>query len=418
VRSPFPTLHNPRPGWRWPDGLRSMRHRNFRLFFFGQLISVIGSWMQSTAQQWLVYRLTGSQFSLGLVTFASFIPVLLLSLFMGVVVDRLSRRRLLIWTQSWFLVLAAVLAVLTYSGLVQYWHVILLASLLGLGNALDMPARQAFFADLVEREDLFNAIALNSSVFNGARIIGPAIGGLVIAASGESAAFALNALSFLAVIVGLLLMRLPPPPPPPRPGTGFRELKEGIAYLYGNRAVLGLVLMIALLSVVGYPYAVLLPVVARDVLHIGARGFGLLVSAQGVGALASALALAFLGHRRHKGRLLFASRWLLVLGVALLGLSRSTLLSMAALAVAGVASISQSALTNTLIQLAVPDELRGRVVSAYAWAVGGFWPLGSLLIGALGDWLGAGNALLLTAGGALALTVFSMIQFPELVRLK
>ncbi|MCK4694042.1 MAG: MFS transporter, partial [Anaerolineales bacterium] len=179
-----------RLGWQWPEALRAMRHPNFRLFFFGQLISLSGTWMQSTAQQWLVYRLTNSQLSLGMVTFASYIPVLLLSLFMGVVVDRFQRRRLLVITQTWFMLLAAALAVLTYLELVQYWHILLLATLLGIANALDMPARQAFYIDLVKREDLMNAIALNSSIFNGARIIGPAIGGLVIAAFGEAPAFA------------------------------------------------------------------------------------------------------------------------------------------------------------------------------------------------------------------------------------
>jgi MFS family permease len=391
-----------------------MRHRNFRLFFFGQLISVIGSWMQSTAQQWLVYRLTGSQLSLGLVTFASFIPVLLLSLFMGVVVDRVSRRRLLLLTQSWFLLLALALAVLTFLGIVQYRHIIVLALLLGIGNALDMPARQAFNLDMVEHDDLFNAIALNSSVFNGARIIGPAIGGLVIASWGEGTAFGLNAVSFLAVIAGLLMMSLPPFQRPAQRDTGLGDLKRGLAYLVGDRQVLGLVTMVAAFSVIGFPYAVLLPVFARDVLRIGVEGYGILMGAQGVGALAAALSLAILGDRRPKGRLLWLSRWMLAVAVALLGLSRTTALSMLALGLAGFALISQLAVTNTLIQLAVPDDLRGRVLSAYTWALGGFWPLGALLIGALGDRLGAGNAVLVSAGGCLVLTVVGAVVFPEI----
>ncbi|MEW6569474.1 MAG: MFS transporter, partial [Chloroflexota bacterium] len=196
-------------GWRWPAALRALRHRNFRLFFFGQLISLSGTWMQTTAQQWLVYRLTGSQLSLGAVTFASFLPVLLLSLFMGVIVDRVPRRRLLVFTQTWFMLCAVALAWLTAAGIIRYSYIIALALLLGLANALDMPARQAFYVDMVERQDLMNAIALNSSVFNGARIIGPALGGVVVAALGEAPAFASNAVSFLAVIAALLLMRLP-----------------------------------------------------------------------------------------------------------------------------------------------------------------------------------------------------------------
>ena len=405
----FANLHL---GWRWPEALRAMRHRNFRLYFFGQLVSLIGTWMQTTAQQWLVYRLTGSQLSLGLVTFAGFIPVLLLSLFMGVVVDRVSRRRLLLLTQTWFLLLALALAVLTFLGIVQYWHIIVLALLLGIGNALDMPARQAFNLDMVKHDDLFNAIALNSSVFNGARIIGPAIGGLVIASWGEGTAFGLNALSFLAVIAGLLMMSLPPFHRPAQRGTGLGDLKRGLVYLVGNRQVLGLVTMVAAFSLIGFPYAVLLPVFAQDVLRIGVEGYGVLLGAQGVGALAAALSLAFLGNRRPKGRLLWLSRWMLVAAVALLGFSRTTALSLLALALAGFALISQLAVTNTLIQLAVPDDLRGRVLSAYTWALGGFWPLGALLIGALGSWLGAGNAVLVSAGGCLVLTVVGTVVFP------
>ncbi|MCJ7707250.1 MAG: MFS transporter, partial [Anaerolineales bacterium] len=372
----FANLHL---GWHWPEALRAMRHRNFRLYFFGQLVSLIGSWMQTTAQQWLVYRLTGSQLSLGLVTFAGFIPVLLLSLFMGVVVDRVSRRRLLLLTQSWFLLLALALAVLTFLGIVQYRHIIVLALLFGIGNALDMPARQAFNLDMVEHDDLFNAIALNSSVFNGARIIGPAIGGLVIASWGEGTAFGLNAVSFLAVIAGLLMMSLPPFQRPAQRDTGLGDLKRGLAYLAGDRQVLGLVTMVAAFSLIGFPYAVLLPVFAQDVLRIGVEGYGILLGAQGVGALAAALSLAILGDRRPKGRLLWLSRWMLVAAVALLGFSRTTALSLLALALAGFALISQLAVTNTLIQLAVPDDLRGRVLSTYTWALGGFWPLGALL---------------------------------------
>jgi MFS family permease len=405
----FANLHL---GWHWPEALRAMRHRNFRLYFFGQLVSLIGSWMQTTAQQWLVYRLTGSQLSLGLVTFAGFIPVLLLSLFMGVVVDRVSRRRLLLLTQSWFLLLALALAALTFLGIVQYRHIIVLALLFGIGNALDMPARQAFNLDMVEHDDLFNAIALNSPVFNGARIIGPAIGGLVIASWGEGTAFGLNAVSFLAVIAGLLMMSLPPFQRPAQRDTGLGDLKRGLAYLVGDRQVLGLVTMVAAFSLIGFPYAVLLPVFAQDVLRIGVKGYGILLGAQGVGALAAALSLAILGDRRPKGRLLWLSRWMLVAAVALLGFSRTTALSMLALALAGFALISQLAVTNTLIQLAVPDDLRGRVLSAYTWALGGFWPLGALLIGALGSWLGAGNAVLVSAGGCLVLTVVGTVVFP------
>ncbi len=405
-------------GWRWPAALRALRHRNFRLFFFGQLISLSGTWMQTTAQQWLVYRLTGSQLSLGAVTFASFLPVLLLSLFMGVVVDRVPRRRLLLLTQTWFMLGAFVLAWLTATGIIRYAYILALAFLLGLANALDMPARQAFFADMVERDDLMNAIALNSSVFNGARIIGPALGGIVVARLGEAPAFAINAVTFLAVIAGLALMRLPPTAAPRRSATAWRELKDGLHYLVEDRRVLGLVSMIAGLSLIGFPCFTLLPAFARDILHTGASGLGALLSSMGTGALAGALGLAIYGDRAgSKGRLLSASRWLFAIAVAAFALSRTPAFSMTALVVAGYAFITQLAVTNTLIQLLVPDDRRGRVMSIYTWALGGFWPLGSLLIGAVGDAIGAPGAVMISSAASLALTLLGGLVFPEARRL-
>jgi MFS family permease len=369
--------------------------------------------MQTTAQQWLVYRLTDSQLSLGAVTFSGFLPVLLLSLFMGVVVDRFPRRKILLFTQSWFMLMAAVLALLTFLGVIQYWHILLLAFLLGIGNALDMPTRQAFYIDLVEREEILNAIALNSSVFNGARIIGPAIGGFIVAGLGEAPAFAINSLSYLAVLAGLLLMRLPPFSSDRAEGSGFANLKHGLQFLVGERRVLGLVSMIALCSTLTYPYLVLLPALARDVLDIGVEGFGALMAAQGVGALLSALSLAVSGDHRKKGRLLTRSRGLLTISLVGLGLSRVPILSMVALSLAGYSLIMQLAVTNTLIQILVPDELRGRVLSAYTWALAGFFPLGSLLIGWLGDQFGTLNAVLFAAGSSVAIIVLDRWLFPE-----
>jgi MFS family permease len=316
------------------------------------------------------------------------------------------------------MVLAGVLALITALGIVEYWHIILLSFLLGIANALDMPARQAFFVDMVEREDLMNAIALSSSIFNGARIIGPALGGIVVAALGEAPAFAINALTFAAVLAGLALMRLPPFSRPEGSGSGLRELLAGLGYLRSDRRALGLVSMVALLSFFAFPYAVLLPAVARDVLGTGAEGYGGLMAAMGVGALGAALGLAVIGDRRPKGRLLHANRFLFAAAVAAFGLARSTTLAMAALVVAGYAFITQLAVTNTLLQLLVPDELRGRVMSGYTWALGGFWPLGSLLIGALGDRLGAPVAVLSAAGAALVLALFGWIAFPEVRELR
>lgn len=374
--------------------------------------------MQSTAQQWLVYRITGSQLSLGAVTFIGFLPVLLLSLPMGVLADRFPRRKILIFTQSWFMLLAGVLAFVTFAGIVRYEHILLLAFLLGIVNALDMPTRQAFYMDMVQREDLLNAIALNSSVFNGARIIGPALGGLIVGLFGEAPAFTFNSVSYMAVILALLIMRLPPHPSSGKREGGWAEMKHGLKFLVEERRVFGLVAMIALLSFFGAPYLVLLPAFARGVLNVGAGGFGLLMAAQGVGALTSALLLAASGERRHKGRLLWFSRASLAIALLILGLSRDSISAILALMLAGYSLITQLAVTNTLIQLIIPDEIRGRVLSAFTWALGGFWPLGSLMLGALGDWLGTSQAVLIAAGCIALLSIASGRLFPEMHELE
>ncbi len=404
----------------WPRALSAMRHRNFRLFFVGQLISVIGTWMQSTAQQWLVYRITGSQTSLGMVTFIGFLPVLLFSLFMGVVVDRVSRRRLLVFTQSWFMVLAVVLAILTATGVVQYWHILVLAGLLGIGNALDMPARQTFVVELVDQDkgDMMNAIGLNSSLFNLARIVGPAVGGAVVAALGEAPAFAINAVTFLAVIAALLLMRLPAMTTASKQRRPWDNLMDGFRYMKHTRRVLGLVAMVAAFSMVGFGALTLLPVFAKDILNIGVEGFGKLLSAQGVGALFGALLLVIAEERFHKGRTLLFSRVLIGLAIGGLALSRVPWVSMALLGIVGYAFITQLILTNTLIQTIVPDDLRGRVLSTYTWALGGFYPLGSLFMGFLGDHIGAPIAAMIAAAGCLLLVVVNLVAFPKMQQLQ
>lgn len=397
----------------------AMRHRNFRLFFWGQLVSVIGIWMQSTALQWLVYNLTGSQASLGLVTFINFLPVLLFSLFMGVITDQFPRRRLLVFTQSWFMLLAGVLALLTWLGTIQYWQILVLSFLLGIGNALDMPARQAFVVEMVDddKRDVLNAVSLNSALFNLARIVGPAIGGLVVAAFGEALAFALNSLSYLAVIVPLLLMRLVPFPKPVSRTKPIEKMKVGFRYIRGENAILGLVVMVAAFSMVGFGALTLVPVFARDILVIGATGFGRLLSAQGVGALLGALLLIFFGDHLHKGKLMLISRILLGPAIIGLALSRTPWISMGLMALLGFSFITQLILTNTLIQMLVPDELRGRVLSAYTWALGGFYPLGSLAIGLLGDQIGAPTAALISGIGCILLVLVNLVVFPSLQKL-
>lgn len=404
--------------WYWPAALRAFTHPNYRLYWFGQLISLTGTWMQSTAQQWLVYRLTGSPLALGTVMFLNSLPAMLFSLFAGVVVDRVDKRRFLVWLQAGMMLLALILAALTWTGLVQYGHVLVLTTLLGLANTFDMPTRQAFTVELVGKEDLMNAIALNSSVFNGARLIGPAVAGLLVAHIGETAAFAFNGLSFLAVIGGLLRMRLPTHQRKTGQLRPLADLREGLGYIRRDRAVLALVLVAAAPSLVGFPATTLLPVMARDVLGLGADGFGGLVSALGFGALIGAMSLAALGGYRPKGRLLTVATF--VFAFALLGaaFSRSVWLTMAALAFAGWGMVNHLATTNTLLQLHVPDELRGRVMSAYLWAVVGMAPLGSLLLGTLAEWWSAPTALIVGAGLCFLSAAGWLFVFPELRRME
>lgn len=389
-----------------------MRYPAFRWFFVGQIISLLGSWMQTTALQWLAYRLTGSVLSLGLITFANFLPVLLLSLFMGVLVDRYPRRRLLAITQTAFLVLAAILAYLTYTDNITFGGLIVLSLLTGVANSLDMPSRQAFFSDLVERQDLLNAIALNSSVFNGTRILGPVLGGFVVAARGEAMAFFLNSLSFLAVLLALAAMRLPPIPPRDRSSGGMRELREGMRYLARDRAVLGLVTMIAVFSLIGFPASVLLPALAGDVLDLGVTGYGGLMAAMGIGALVAGVALAVRGRRQPHPRQLIVQRLLFAGSVAMLGLTTDVRLILAGLVVMGYALIAQLTVTNTLVQWLAPDSLRGRLVSAYTWALGGFWPLGALMVGAIGHRLGVSQTFLLLAIACGMATFVGWRAFP------
>jgi MFS family permease len=312
--------------------------------------------MQSTAQQWLVYRITGSQTSLGMVTFINFLPVLLLSLFMGVITDQFPRRKLLIFTQTWFMLLAGILALLVGFDLVQYWHILVLAFFLGIGSALDMPARQAFVVELVDddKRDVMNAISINSAMFNIARIVGPAIGGAVVAAFGEAPAFAINGLSYLAVIVALVLMKLSTQTHKATLISPIEKLRDSFRYIFNEKAILGLVVLVAAYSMVGFGALTLVPVFAKDILNIGAGGFGQLLSWQGIGALIGALFLIFLGDELHKGKLLLWSRLLLGPSIIGIALSRTPWVWMVLMALLGYSLITQLILTNTLIQTIVP----------------------------------------------------------------
>lgn len=386
--------------------LASLSHGNYRLFFCGQVISLVGTWMQRVAQGWLVYELTNSALWLGIVGSADAVPMLIFSLWGGVVADRVRRRRLLLVTQAAAMVLAFVLGVLTAGGWVRVWHVAVIAACGGLVSAFDMPARQAFVVNLVSREHVMNAIALNSTMFNSARIIGPALAGILVAVVGVAGCFLINGASFIAVLIALSLIRLDEQPQK-EPGSHWSQLADGLRYVRGNAQVMGLLWMLAMVSVFGWSYAVLLPVFARDILQVGARGLGFLVSGAGVGALLAALTLAWLGDYPRKERLLFGG--LVCASVALAGfaLSRYFPLSLVTLAATGGGLMMYFATQQTLLQLAVSDEMRGRVMGLRSVVFAGLAPAGSLLIGALGDALGARGGLLISAGlcGATALVM-------------
>jgi len=382
-----PAAPPPGPSLRAGIG-RALRHRNFQLFFGGQLVSLIGTWMQNVAQAWLIYRLTGSSLLLGAVGFCGQIPVLLLSPFGGALADRLPRRRILAATQSAAMVLAFVLAALTLGDWVQPVHILVLASVLGAVNAFDIAARQAFVVEMVGREDLANAIALNSSMLNGARIVGPAIAGVLVGVIGEGWCFFANGVSFLAVVAGLWAMR---PSPARRGGSekGVRAMLEGFRFAAHTRSIRALLLLLGLSGLTAMSHAVLLPIFADHILHGGSRGLGLLMGSTGVGALLGALVLAA---RRELSGL---ERWIpsaaAGLGVSLFcfAWSRSYWLSVALLLPVGFCTMVHVAGSSTLIQMIVPDSLRGRVMSVYTMTAMGMTPIGALLAGVLAGRLGA-----------------------------
>ena len=394
-------------GRREPAGgggamLRSLRSRNYRLYFAGQGISLIGTWIQTIALSWLVYTMTQSPFLLGLVAFSAQIPTLLLAPVAGVVADRVNRHRMIVATQTLFALQAALLAALVLGGVIAVWHIVALSALLGVINSFDMPTRQAFVVALIEnRDDLPNAIALNSSMFNGARLVGPAVAGILISLVGEGVCFLINAGSYLAVIAALLAMKMAPWTPSGEARPVWRELRDGFAFTFGFMPIRNIILLLALVSVAGMPYTTLMPVFAAKILHGGASTLGFLSGSAGVGAVAGAVTLA------SRKSVLGLGRWIpaacAVFGLALIGfsVSRWLPLSLAALAVAGLGMITHMAASNTILQTIVDDSRRGRVMSFYTLAFIGMAPFGSLLGGALASHIGAPATVAL--GGAVCL---------------
>jgi MFS family permease len=377
----------PAPASRWQVAGRALRHRNFQLFFGGQLISLIGTWMQSVAQSWLVYRLTGSALLLGTVGFASQVPVFLFAPLGGITADRFNRRYIVIGTQVASMLLAFILAALTLLHRVQVWHVFVLAGFLGVVNAFDIPGRQSFLVDMVGKEDLMNAIALNSSMFNGARVIGPAIAGILVAKIGEGWCFFANGISYIAVIIGLLMMRVQSPARASN-ASPLENMMEGFRFVNRTAPIRALLLLLGLVSLVGMPYVVLMPIFADKILHGGARGLGILMGATGVGALLGALTLAFRQGVKGLGRWVAWCSAGFGASLIIFSISHSFWISVILLLPVGYTIMLQMASSNTLIQVMVPDALRGRVMAVYSMMFMGMAPIGALLGGALADRLG------------------------------
>lgn len=394
---------------------RTLRHRNYRLFFSGQVISLIGTWMQQLAVTWLVYRMTDSVFLLGVVGFSSQLPSFVFSPFAGVLADRLNRHHIVIATQIFAMIQASILAVLTLTGSIEVWHIIVLSTMLGFINAVDIPARQSFLLDMItNKEDLGNAIALNSSMFNGARLVGPSIAGLLIAVAGEGICFLINAVSFIPVLAGLYAMNIPPRERHKQTQSVLQGFKEGVQYAFGFAPIRYILFLLALVSIVGLPYSVLMPVVAKDVLQGGPHTLGFLMGSIGVGALAGALYLA--SRKSVVGLSKWIGRAAAIFGIGLIAFSFSKilLLSMALLFVAGFGMMVQMASSNTILQTIVDDDKRRRIMSLYTMAFLGMAPFGSLLVGSLASKIGAPATIMICGIVCLCAALLFWFKLPEL----
>jgi MFS family permease len=402
-------------GFALANGGRAFRHRNYRLFFGGQLVSLVGTWMQQVAQAWLVLELTSDPLILGLVTALAFLPVLVLGLFGGLIADALPKRQTLIATQTVQMTLAFILFALVVTDTVQVWQILVLATILGITNAVDMPTRQAFTVEMVGREDVANAVALNSAIFNGARIVGPAIAGLTIGFFGGdvSAAFLINGLSFLAVIIAYAAMResdLNHRGDYARPGSLAEvrtSLADGLRYVRQHEMVLMMTLTVGLASTFGFNFGVIIPALAKDVLGTDATGYGFLMAATGIGSLVAALGIAFSG----RSRPILAPLGAAILGIALVATSLVHLFPIALVTMlfVGFGAIAMAATANTTIQLAVPDELRGRVISVYTTVFVGSTPLGGLLMGWIASAWSVDAAIAVGGLGAFAAGVLALV---------
>jgi MFS family permease len=385
---------------------RALRHRNYRLFFYGQLVSLIGTWMQQTAMSWLVYQITDSKFLLGVVAAVGSAPMMLFSLWGGAIADRYPKRRIIICTQIAQMLPAFFLGVIAFFGLATTWIIVLVAAITGIGMAFDMPARQAFTVEMTSREDLLNAISLNSSIFNGARVVGPSLAGLVIGSLGTPICFFLNGFSFIAVIIGLRMMRLPDYVPPVSEDGNKPSAWSGLAYVWGHRRVRTILGLLGTVGIFGWSYAVLLPAFARDVFGRGADGYGVLMSASGIGALAGALTVATAGHVLPTRKMALGGVWIFSAALLAFSFTRNFYLALLFMTLGGFGMLLFFSTSNTVMQTIVPDEMRGRVLGVWGFVFGAMIPLGSLEAGSLAHWLGAPFAL---AVGAVICAIAGLV---------
>jgi len=396
----------------------AFRHRNYRLWFWGQLLSMFGTWMQLTALGFLVYQLTNSPTYLGLVGFAAGVPYWLFTLYGGVITDRMSRRDLMVITQIGMMILAFILAALTFTGLVQPWHILMLAFLNGIANAFDAPARHALVPDMVPKEDLTNAIVMNGTMYNTSTVLGPAVGGILYALVGPAWCFMINGFSFLAIILGLLMMRVPPVIRKAKQESVFKELVEGIRYVWHNPLLKGLVLLMMMTGLFGLSFMTLMPAWAVVVLKGDSTTNGLLQAARGVGALIMALWMASLGNFNFKGKLITLGTFTVPFLTVIFSFIRSVPLALGMLVALGMANLLIANLSTVLVQLKTEDRLRGRVMGVYTFVFFGFMPLGSLWIGATAGWLGEQAAIIICGAMTLicALVIWRIV--PQLTKVE
>ncbi len=407
------TVQQRKTGRDFSHAWRALRHPNFRLFFGGQSISLIGTWMTRIATAWLVYRLTKSSLLLGTVSFVGQIPTFLLAPLAGVLVDRLDRRRVLLWTQALAMLQSLALAVLTLTHLITIHEVLVLSAFQGVINAFDMPGRQSFMVQMVEdRADLSNAIAINSSMVNLARLLGPSLAGLVIAATNEGWCFLIDGVSYIAVLISLFLMRVQPLVVKRATSSMIEQLREGWVYVSNFMPIRTILLLFALVSLMGMPYVVLMPVFAGQVLHGGPHTLGFLMGAAGVGALISALSLVLRKSVRGLSKMIPIAAAAFGVGLVLFGLSRVQWISMVLMTVVGFGMMQGLTASNTIIQTLVPEEMRGRVMSYYTAAFVGMAPFGSLLAGSMAHWIGAPRTVIVTGSCCIAGAVWFWMRMP------